>query len=87
MLEILIMDAFELSEILVHSKLWKFFLSVGIYHLEAGGKDPQEPHTEDEVYFIVSGKAGLRCGTQDLAVMSGSIVIVPAGLHHSFYNV
>ena len=30
-------------------------LSMGIYALGAGAVDPQEPHTEDEVYYILEG--------------------------------
>jgi hypothetical protein len=32
-------------------------LSVGLYVLEAGGDDPQQPHTEDEVYIVLAGRS------------------------------
>ena len=32
-------------------------LSVGLYVLPAGGVDSQEPHTEDEVYYVLRGTA------------------------------
>ena len=32
-------------------------MSLGLYELPKGGTDPQSPHTEDEVYYVVSGKA------------------------------
>ena len=41
--------------------MWHEFLrvtdfSVGLYVIRAGGVDPQSPHHEDEIYFILSGK-------------------------------
>src|SRR5919198_1222920 len=35
-------------------------LSMGVYFLPAGGNDPQRPHREDEVYYVVSGRATVR---------------------------
>lgn len=29
-------------------------MSMGLYVLPAGGTDPQSPHTEDEVYYVVT---------------------------------
>lgn len=34
-------------------------LSIGTYSIPAGGVDDQSPHTEDEVYVVVSGRATL----------------------------
>jgi hypothetical protein len=60
------MRAFELSQLIQDrgktEKLYLEFLrvpelSMGIYQLPKGGVDPQSPHTEDEVYFVVSGVA------------------------------
>ena len=51
-------------------------LSVGLYKLAAGSEDPQQPHAEDEVYYIVSGRARLTAGDDDLAVAPGSTIFV-----------
>ena len=40
-------------------------LSCGLYVLEAGATDPQEPHQEDEVYLVLGGRAWLRAGDRD----------------------
>ena len=32
-------------------------MSAGLYALDAGETDPQQPHAQDEVYFVVSGRA------------------------------
>ncbi len=62
-------------------------LSTGLYHLEAGSTDPQHPHTEDEVYFVVEGKGEIRVAGEDRNVAAGSIVYVPAGTEHRFHNI
>ena len=58
------MDSFELADVLAdHSRsdrlYYEFFrapaLSLGLYVLPAGAADPQSPHTEDEVYYVVNG--------------------------------
>ena len=35
-------------------------LSVGTYSIPAGGRDGQEPHTEDEIYVVQRGRATLE---------------------------
>ena len=60
-------------------------LSMGVYRLPAGSSDPQSPHTEDEVYYVVSGKAQIRVGEEDRSVGTGSIVFVAADVPHRFH--
>ena len=62
-------------------------LSVGLYVLSAGAEDPQQPHTEDEVYHVVSGRGSIRVGAEDSAVEAGSIVFVEAGVDHRFHSI
>jgi mannose-6-phosphate isomerase-like protein (cupin superfamily) len=62
-------------------------LSAGLYVLPAGGMDPQQPHTEDEVYVIVAGQAQLRVDGEDRAVHQGSIVYVAANVEHRFHTI
>jgi mannose-6-phosphate isomerase-like protein (cupin superfamily) len=62
-------------------------LSLGLYRHEAGASVPQEPHTEDEVYVVVSGRGSIEIEGADHAVTSGSVVYVPAGVAHHFHNV
>lgn len=90
------MDAFELApldrEREAQSQAHLEFLrrpsmSCGLYHLPAGGTDPQRPHTEDEVYFVVEGEARIRVGTEDRAVGPGTVVFVPAGSDHRFHEI
>lgn len=62
-------------------------LSVGVYRLPVGGLDPQEPHTEDEVYTVLRGRAVLELGDDRVPVGPGSVVFVPARLAHRFVEI
>jgi mannose-6-phosphate isomerase-like protein (cupin superfamily) len=62
-------------------------LSVGLYVLPAGAADPQQPHTEDEVYHVVGGRASIRVGAEDRAVEAGTVVFVEAGVDHRFHDI
>jgi mannose-6-phosphate isomerase-like protein (cupin superfamily) len=62
-------------------------LSVGTYTVPAGGLDPQQPHTEDEVYVVVAGRARIVSDSGSAPVVAGSVVYVPAGENHRFVEV
>ncbi|MGA8152697.1 MAG: cupin domain-containing protein [Terriglobales bacterium] len=62
-------------------------MSAGIYVLPARGTDPQLPHKEDEVYYVVRGKARMQAGSDDHDVEEGSIIFVGAGVKHHFYDI
>src|SRR4051812_38898006 len=62
-------------------------LSVGTYSIRGDGVDDQEPHTEDEVYVVVSGRGHLEAGGQRVPVAAGSTLFVPAGEEHRFVDV
>jgi mannose-6-phosphate isomerase-like protein (cupin superfamily) len=66
-------------------------LSVGIYVLEAGAKDNQKPHHEDEVYYVASGRAKMRTEVDGVEktfnVDPGSIIFIPARMNHYFYDI
>jgi mannose-6-phosphate isomerase-like protein (cupin superfamily) len=62
-------------------------MSAGVYVLPAGGVDPQSPHREDEMYYVVRGRARMRAGSEDSAVSEGSIIFVAAGVEHRFYEI
>lgn len=90
------MQAFELVELIkereVKGKAYLEFLkapdlSMGLYVLPAGGTDPQSPHTEDEVYYVVSGKAQITVADEDRAVQAGSVVYVAKNVEHHFHSI
>ncbi|MDC2950806.1 MULTISPECIES: cupin domain-containing protein [Streptomyces] len=62
-------------------------MSVGLYALDAGELDPQRPHSQDEVYLVVSGRASLTVGLETTQVARGSVVYVPAGVAHKFHHI
>lgn len=62
-------------------------LSVGRYVVPAGAVDPQEPHTEDEVYVVVAGRATFESEGDRRPVEPGSTIVVPAGRSHRFVDV
>lgn len=62
-------------------------LSMGLYVLPAGGTDTQSPHTEDEVYYVVSGRAKIRVAGEDRDVQAGSIVHVAKNVEHKFHSI
>ena len=62
-------------------------LSVGLYVLPAGGEDHQTPHTEDEVYYVISGQATVTVRGEDRLVSAGSVVFVPADMPHRFHDI
>ena len=62
-------------------------MSAGVYTLAAGSTDAQKPHKEDEMYYIVSGRARMRAGSEDRAVSAGSVIFVAAEVEHRFYDI
>jgi len=90
------MDAFELSDLAARraasGRPYLEFLtvpdlSVGLYVLAAGQSDLQQPHTEDEVYYVVSGRARISVGDDVRDVVAGSIVFVASGVPHQFQDI
>jgi mannose-6-phosphate isomerase-like protein (cupin superfamily) len=90
------MDAFEVDELIAaardgrkayHEFLRVPDLSAGLYRLAAGSVDPQLPHTEDEVYYVISGRGRIRVGGEDRAVMPGSLVYVEKQVEHKFHSI
>src|SRR5580704_12199677 len=49
-------------------------MSARVYVLPAGDADPQSPHNEDEMYYVVRGQARMRAGSEDHPVSEGSII-------------
>jgi len=90
------MQTFQLTDLLPKVKQshqpWLEFLrvaslSMGVYHLKAGQADPQQPHAEDEVYYVVSGRASFRAGSEQLGVGPGALIYVERSVEHRFFDV
>jgi mannose-6-phosphate isomerase-like protein (cupin superfamily) len=57
-------------------------LSVELY--APRGRDPQSPHTLDEVYAVVQGSGQFRNGQERHRFGPGDVLFVPAGVEHRF---
>lgn len=90
------MDAFELAELAARRETTgapylEFLrvpdLSVGLYVLAPGQPDLQQPHTEDEVYYVIAGSGRITVGADVRDVRAGSIVFVAATVPHHFHDI
>jgi mannose-6-phosphate isomerase-like protein (cupin superfamily) len=62
-------------------------MSAGVYVLAAGSEDRQVPHRQDELYYVVRGKAGMQAGAEERKVTAGSLVFVAAEEKHRFFDI
>jgi quercetin dioxygenase-like cupin family protein len=62
-------------------------MSAGLYVLSAGARDPQSPHREDEMYYVIRGKGRFQAGKKDCDVSAGSVLFVSAEVEHRFYDI
>jgi mannose-6-phosphate isomerase-like protein (cupin superfamily) len=70
-------------------------MSAGLYVLPAGATDRQRPHHEDEIYYVVRGRARFKAGSddreedreEDREVSPGSVIFVAAEVGHRFYDI
>ena len=62
-------------------------LSAGLYVLPAGATDLQRPHHEDEMYYVVRGKARFRAADEDQEISAGSVLFVAAEVEHRFHAI
>ena len=62
-------------------------MSAGLYELPVGGEDPQEPHTEDELYYVVAGRGMVTVGSDTRPVVPGTVDFVAAAVPHRFHDI
>ena len=71
---------------------WREFLragmvSAGVYRLPAREIDRQTPHAEDEIYYVLAGRAELEVEGKRQAVEPGSIAFVAKLADHRFVDI
>ena len=71
---------------------WREFLragmvSAGVYRLSAGESDHQTPHAEDEIYYVLAGRAELEVEGKRQSVAPGSIAFVARRAEHRFVDI
>ncbi|HEY9151547.1 MAG TPA: cupin domain-containing protein [Anaerolineales bacterium] len=90
------MQAFELLDIIKQQSrsgkpYFEFLrvpeLSMGVYQLLVGDTDIQAPHTEDEAYYVVQGKAKIQVADEDRDVRAGSVIYVTKNVVHRFHSI
>jgi quercetin dioxygenase-like cupin family protein len=90
------MQTFDLTTILAErtraDRPWLEFLratslSAGVYHLKAGQEDRQQPHTEDELYYVIAGRGMFRAAGEVQAVQAGTILFVERLQEHRFFDI
>jgi quercetin dioxygenase-like cupin family protein len=59
-------------------------LRCGVYRIGKGAEDPQAPHSEDEVYHVLRGKARIEIAGETYAATAGSVFFVAADVPHRF---
>jgi mannose-6-phosphate isomerase-like protein (cupin superfamily) len=74
------------------SERWHEFFSIptmsmGIYKLKTGDTDLQSPHTEDEAYYIVSGKAKIQVEDEVYNCVAGKVIFVRRHASHKFIDI
>jgi mannose-6-phosphate isomerase-like protein (cupin superfamily) len=57
-------------------------LELGFY--APPGRDPQEPHDQDEIYIVQSGSGTFSLGDKSQPFEAGEALFVPAGQVHRF---
>jgi mannose-6-phosphate isomerase-like protein (cupin superfamily) len=62
-------------------------MSAGLYVLPIGSTDHQKPHREDEIYYVIRGRARFQAGPEDKDVSAGSVIFVAAEVGHRFYDI
>ncbi|HMD13154.1 MAG TPA: cupin domain-containing protein [Bacteroidota bacterium] len=62
-------------------------LTMGVYQLLVGDTDIQSPHTEDEVYYVVEGKAKIKVADEERDVRAGSVIYVEKNVVHRFHSI
>ncbi len=62
-------------------------LSMGLYVLAVGERDEQEPHSEDEIYYVLSGEGVIQVDGEDRPVEAGSVLFVAKNEDHRFHSI
>jgi mannose-6-phosphate isomerase-like protein (cupin superfamily) len=90
------MEAFEIEDVLASAdngahtmktvvKGDSMRVSVAVW--PANSTDDQDTHDEDEVYYVVSGRAKLSTEGKDRDVGPGTTIFMPAGVDHHFHSI
>jgi quercetin dioxygenase-like cupin family protein len=55
------------------------------YTTRAGEEPPDHTHaTEDEIFYVLSGDLGFRCGDEAFELTDGGFIFLPRGVEHGY---
>lgn len=80
-----------LSELDNHDGYFRDFINTehiqaGILRLRIDDIDEQEPHTVDEVYYVIQGDGMIDLNGKNYPIKEGTSIFVPAGAEHRFHR-
>ena len=61
-------------------------LQAGILRLRPDEIDTQEPHSTDEVYFVLEGDGFIEIGNKSYEIKKDLFIYVPAEIKHRFHR-
>jgi len=61
-------------------------LAAGVLVLQPGEEDTQEPHDNDEVYYVISGNGFLKIKDKDYKVSKDKLFFVAKDVEHYFHG-
>jgi mannose-6-phosphate isomerase-like protein (cupin superfamily) len=61
-------------------------IQAGIIRLHPGENDTQEPHSVDEVYYVIEGNGFIKLDGKDHQISQGTSIFVPAKADHRFHG-
>ena len=61
-------------------------IQAGIIRLHPSENDTQEPHSVDEVYYVIEGNGFIKIDGEDHQIRQGTSIFVPAKADHKFHG-
>jgi len=80
------LDKIKKSDSYFHTFINRDSLTAGILMLKPGEEDTQEPHENDEVYFILSGNGFLKIKNNDYEISKDKLFFVGKDVPHYFHS-
>lgn len=79
-------DEIRNSDGYFHTFLNRQNIAAGVLVLQPGEEDTQEPHDDDEVYFVIRGDGYLKIKDKDYEVSEGKAFYVQKKIPHKFFG-
>jgi mannose-6-phosphate isomerase-like protein (cupin superfamily) len=74
------------SDTYFHTFINRENIAAGILRLEPGEKDTQEPHENDEIYYVIRGDGFLTVDKKDFPLSEGMTYYVAKKIPHRFHG-